>query len=174
MVSWPFFLLSLLIIGITLATSSRVMKGKRDATGKRPASRQRRLAQFITLRRSLAVLAIAVLFYAIGSPAIWVDAEAVTTTDHGEIVGYVIDDGGVWTTILTPTWTGFLHQGNSIVMEKTENITKRELCAITIPQPSVFGLKMYRPIQLWHSWTTHQPVPVLSSRCPLPGGKPKS
>jgi hypothetical protein len=172
-VSWPFFLISLLIVGITLFISRRAMKTRSNTTETKPISRKRGLVRFITLRRSLVVLAIAVLFYAIDGPAIWVDAETITTTDHGEIVGYVIDDSGTWTTILTPTWTGFLRHGNSVIMEKAENITKRELCAITIPQPSIFGLKMYRPIQLWQAWITHRPVPTLSSRCQFPGGKAK-
>jgi hypothetical protein len=162
-IPWPFFLMSLLVIGATLLISRRTL---RSETAQASTASNRHPAHFITLRRSLAALAIVVLVYALGSPAIWVDAESITTTDHGQMVGYVIQDSGGWTTILTPTWTGYLLHGNSVVLEKTANITQRDPCAITIPQPSVFGIKMYRPIQLWHLWTTNTPIPTLSSRCP--------
>ena len=166
-IPWPFFVMSLLVVGSTLLISRRTMKMRSDATTAEPARSRRILVRFITFRRLLLALAVAVLVYAIGSPAIWVDAEMVTTTDHGEIVGYVIADSDGWTTILTPTWTGYLQHGNSVILEKTANITKRQLCAITIPQPSIFGIKMYRPIQLWHAWMNHRSVPTLSSRCQI-------
>jgi hypothetical protein len=172
-IPWLFFLASLSVIAITIVISFRVMTPKHGPAppNATPASTRPRR---ITLRRSLLSIGVVVLLYAISGPAIWVDAENITTSDNGNIVGYVIDDSGSWTTILTPTWTGYLHQGNSVTMEETDHIVKREPCAITIPQPSILGIKMYRPIQIWHAWMSHRPVPILTSRCPASGrAKPK-
>lgn len=166
-IPWLFFLASLFVIAITIVASYRVMMSKHDHAPPTATTAPTRSRSIVTLRRSFLLIGLAVLFYAISGPAIWVDAENITTTDRGNIVGYVIDDSGPWTTILTPTWTGYLHQGNSVTMEKTDHIVKRQLCAITIPQPSIFGIKTYRPIQIWRAWITHRPVPILTSRCPF-------
>jgi len=165
-IPWPFYAASLLLIGVSLYASHRLVHAKRSA-GPSPASQFRqRLRDIGVLRPLLLALGLGVLSYAVAGPAIWVDAEVITTTDHGKIVGYVIDDSGQWMTILTPTWTGYLRQRNSIMLEENSKITQREPCAITIPQPSFFGIKMYRPIQLWHRWRSGTPVPVLTPLCP--------
>jgi len=64
--------------------------------------------------------------------ALWVPHEAVRTTHGGTIVGYVLDSGGDWTSVL-------LSERRVVVHERTERITAREICTLQAHQHSVFS-----------------------------------
>jgi hypothetical protein len=158
-IPWPFVLVSgfLILIAIAPYWAVRRAHSLRGVTA---------LSRFIP-----AALGTAALLYAISGPVIWAPSESLTTSDNGRIVGYVIAGEGQWTTILTPTWTGYHHSGNTVRLESSDKIKSKELCAIAIAQPKLFGLKLYRPIQLWHALVKgRSTIPgALTPRCPQPG-----
>jgi len=78
-------------------------------------------------------------------PSIWLPAENISTTDRGLVVGYVVEDQGGWTTILTPT-----HQ---LLRERSDAIDGREVCALGSLESRLFNqLWRLRPEEALAAW----------------------
>jgi hypothetical protein len=71
---------------------------------------------------------LALLFFAISSSRPWVSPERITTSHAGVIIGYVIDPGGDWMTILAES-------DRTIVRVKSSRISRRELCSVRSSVP---------------------------------------
>jgi predicted RNA-binding Zn-ribbon protein involved in translation (DUF1610 family) len=153
---WPLFLLS------TVLTTVAVAVAYRRREGRRPIGRY--------TRRILVLISVLSFLALVQRPTIWVPAEAITTTDHGTIVAFVIADDGTWTTLLTPQWSGYLPTGhNSVARERTENITSRQLCAMYLLEAQLFSRVIrLRPVQIIPAISQRSLQDPLTPRCPLP------
>jgi hypothetical protein len=149
---WPLFLLSLIICAVVWIAA---------ATG---SATDRRLAR---TRRGIAVLGTVAFFIMVQRPTIWVPAESITTADDETIVAYVISEDEPWTTLLTPSWTGYLQPGeNSMRRVQTDKIVSRKPCAISFLEAKLFDRVLrLRPAQLITAINQHALPQSLTPPC---------
>jgi hypothetical protein len=137
---WPLF-----VLGLILAFAS-VLAGRPSRS---PPIRSR-LVPRILLGTGVVLLVVMLL-----RTSIWLPAENIDVTGQGYVVGYVVDEEGGWTTILTPT--------HRILRVETSSIQLREVCALESVESRLLDRPLrLRPAQLLSAIVRRQlPMPLI-------------
>lgn len=127
---WPLFLFS-----TAAAVSSSWLSYRREA-GHPDAQRTDR-----RVRRALVACSLFFLLIMLQRPTIWFASERLDTSEHTTVVGYVINGGDGWVTLLAPD--------HRIIRLRAETIVGRRPCALEFAEGRLFGRVLrLRPIQL--------------------------
>lgn len=116
-VPWPFFL-ALVVVAV-----SCLLLGLRKRAEDRGSGDSRGRARLDLIVTIVAVTAAVVLFaFMMLRKSVWIPSEALYTTDGARLVGFVVQDQGGWTTVLTPD--------ARVLRLASETIIYRRICSL--------------------------------------------